>query len=244
MGVDHDNSQIVVAFRGSGNLQNWLHNVAFVQTPYDSYSSCGSKCRVHVGFMASYFSLREETRNAVLALRSTYPTYGVVATGHSLGGALATLAAADLQELLSRGHLSPAPPPLTLYTFGSPRVGNAAFAQWVANLLSSGASYRITHARDPVVRLPLRSWDYSHVVHEVFYKTGSNSSRIMCADTVSKEDKKCSTGTLSVVTEDHLHYMGETTDCECGASDKKTQAPTLSWKVYIQLTWEFAKSVF
>ena len=42
-------------------------------------------------------------------------------TGHSLGGALAVLCALDLQDIYGN---------INLYTFGCPRVGNAAFAQY------------------------------------------------------------------------------------------------------------------
>jgi pimeloyl-ACP methyl ester carboxylesterase len=244
VGLDHRNAQIVVAFRGSDNLQNWLGNMLVVQTPYDSLSSCGPECKVHTGFLADYLTLRKSTRSAVLELLNAYPTYSIVATGHSLGGAMATLAAADLQELLYRGGFNATPQPLTLYTFASPRVGNAAFAQWVTDLLSDGASYRITHARDPVVRLPFRSWDYAHLPHEVFYKNLLNSSRVMCVDTVTSQDKKCSAGQLSVVMPDHEHYMGESVDCDLEASNPQTQTPSLPWQIYLQLAREYAKSVF
>lgn len=43
-------------------------------------------------------------------------------TGHSLGGALAILAAADIKSV---GHKVD-----EVYTFGQPRVGNVAFSKW------------------------------------------------------------------------------------------------------------------
>lgn len=47
----------------------------------------------------------------------------VIVTGHSLGGALATLAAYDLEL-----HASVPAHKLECYTFGAPRVGNYPFA--------------------------------------------------------------------------------------------------------------------
>ena len=63
-------------------------------------------------------------------------------TGHSLGGALATLAA-SLR------------PPRAVYTFGAPRIGDAAFAQSLAAL----PVYNVLNPRDVVTGLPpSRPW--------------------------------------------------------------------------------------
>ena len=52
----------------------------------------------------------------------------IAGPGHSLGGALATLAALDVKNLCkAREQLD-----VTLYTFGAPRTGNHAFAWDVA----------------------------------------------------------------------------------------------------------------
>lgn len=69
----------------------------------------------------------------------------VLITGHSLGGALATLAARDVAELRPDADVR-------LYTFGSPRVGNRAFAAEVARLVPH--TYAVINVRDPVPRVP------------------------------------------------------------------------------------------
>ena len=50
----------------------------------------------------------------------------VYVTGHSLGGALATLAAYDIQAAICS---LPVKATLSSFTFGSPRTGNHAFAR-------------------------------------------------------------------------------------------------------------------
>lgn len=47
-------------------------------------------------------------------------------TGHSLGGALATFCALDLEEIYGS---------LNLYAFGCPRVGNDAFAKYQEKMI-------------------------------------------------------------------------------------------------------------
>ena len=57
------------------------------------------------------------------------PQWKVCRAGHSLGGAIATLAAFDIQKTFDRL------PRLTVMTFGAPRTGNAAFAQEFGQLV-------------------------------------------------------------------------------------------------------------
>ena len=66
-------------------------------------------------------------------------------TGHSLGAALATFCAVDIMRTIK--------PKTTvyLYTFGSPRVGNQKFADYVFTLFPDGKYSRITHYDDIVV---------------------------------------------------------------------------------------------
>ncbi|RVW38708.1 hypothetical protein CK203_077483 [Vitis vinifera] len=58
----------------------------------------------------------------------------VYVTGHSLGGALATLLALELSssQLAKRGVIS-----VTMYNFGSPRVGNKRFAEVYNEVIES-----------------------------------------------------------------------------------------------------------
>ena len=61
--------------------------------------------------------------------RLTVACMQIFVTGHSLGGALATLASYDIQQAVQ--HM-PVKVDVACYTFGSPRVGNHAFARDVA----------------------------------------------------------------------------------------------------------------
>ncbi|KAF8851752.1 alpha/beta-hydrolase [Acephala macrosclerotiorum] len=81
------------------------------------------------------------------------PTYSLIITHHSIGAAIATLAA----ELRNMNYI------IDTYTFGSPRVGNTAFANFVTNQsLSLGNNYGMTHLNDPVPQLPTTWIGYQH----------------------------------------------------------------------------------
>lgn len=75
-------------------------------------------------------------------------------TGHSLGAALAELAAVRLARHFSPKSVKGA------YTFGKPRVGDATFARLVAEVLPERTFWLANHL-DLVPRLPPESWGYA-----------------------------------------------------------------------------------
>lgn len=128
--------ELLVVFRGSASLLNWVANVAFEWCP----ASVGPG-RVHRGFSEAWTEVAEE----VLAQVSRWngelrrPVWVV---GHSLGGAVAVLAACKLRQA---GHAV-----TVIETFGAPRVGDAAFAA-----AFDFPAERWVNAQDPVPLVPL-----------------------------------------------------------------------------------------
>ena len=79
---------------------------------------------VHVGFLRGYLSVRTRLLTMIEALkRDEGGDWSVYVTGHSLGGALATICAADLGAGICAAD------DVVMYNFGSPRVGNLAFVK-------------------------------------------------------------------------------------------------------------------
>uniref|UniRef100_A0A914N8Z5 Fungal lipase-like domain-containing protein n=1 Tax=Meloidogyne incognita TaxID=6306 RepID=A0A914N8Z5_MELIC len=119
--------------------------------------------------------------------------FGIQITGHSLGGALASLAAAKIV------HSKAIPQErIKLVTFGQPRTGDSGFASGMASSLSF-YNYRVTRARDLVVHVPPRVFqDYAHYRTEIFYdndmKPGAKWIRCVGGD----EDKNSKTRFLYV----------------------------------------------
>ena len=82
--------------------------------------------------------------NLYQTLKAKYPSAKLLITGHSLGGAVASIFAAELYSKYSAKIDY-------FYTFETPRVGNSNFANYMKNI--SPNSYRITHYSDIVVHV-------------------------------------------------------------------------------------------
>ncbi|KAG8347147.1 putative Lipase (class 3) [Trypanosoma vivax] len=234
--VGVSNDHVVVTFRGSKNIPNWIDNINFLHCPYVR-EGC-SECNVHRGFYNAYMSLRDQVFTAVQELIEKHQGRSLLVTGHSLGGALALFTAIDL-ALFFGGGARPHGTKIFLYTFGKPRVGNSAFVSWVHSVFRANGheSYRITHKADIVPHLPPRSLFFKHVPHELWYPHSSDQILKNCTDLVEvsasslgvfrrhrvssvKEDGQCSNSIRVPSIADHLNYLGSCTSCSCHAASK------------------------
>lgn len=157
-----------------------------------------TNCTVHSGFYTSWRHTRDEILPHVLLGLEKYPDYKVTLVGHSLGGAVATFAGL---EMLARG-LNP-----TITTFGEPRIGNQALADYVdirfglssnsTTLANPGEQRfrRVTHVDDPVPLLPLEEWGYVPHGGEIFISKPDLPPSIEDVQHCNgSEDPECLTG--------------------------------------------------
>jgi hypothetical protein len=100
---------------------------------------------VHAGFLQA---LREISSHLDRILAACRPGQRLFLAGHSLGGALATLAAAHVDAAPVQG----------LYTYGCPRVGDRGFA----TTLSPRCHCRVVHGEDWVPTVPPEFLGYVH----------------------------------------------------------------------------------
>ncbi len=146
---------VLVAFRGTevkdfwGGVRDWITNLQAALVP-DGFGG-----RVHAGFQRGLQEVWDELCAALAPVLAQEPASpGVWLTGHSLGAALATLAAD--RALQERSF-----PVRGLYTFGSPRVGDAAFARRVDHGPLKSRAFRFVNHLDIVPRVP-PPWGYRH----------------------------------------------------------------------------------
>ncbi|KAK4223533.1 Alpha/Beta hydrolase protein [Podospora fimiseda] len=159
VGIDHVDKVIVLSFQGSVSLRTWIVDFIFAQIPCDLTFGC----LVHTGFFASWLEIASSATALVKQAKAANPTYQVVATGYSLGAAVSTIGA---------GYLRKDGIPVDLITYGSPRVGNNAFAKFITN--QAGLEMRATHKDDPVARLPPIIFNYRHTSPEYWFDEGSD----------------------------------------------------------------------
>ncbi|CAL9225156.1 unnamed protein product [Arabidopsis halleri] len=175
---DTRRKRVVIAFRGTEqtkwkDLQTDLMLVPTGLNPERIGGDFKQEVQVHSGFLSAYDSVRIRIIS-LLKMAIGYiddvaereDKWHVYVTGHSLGGALATLLALELSssQLAKRGAIT-----VTMYNFGSPRVGNKQFAEIYNQKVKD--SWRVVNHRDIIPTVP-RLMGYCHVAHPVYLTAG------------------------------------------------------------------------
>jgi len=144
-GIGEYQNQAFVAFKGTASLYDALTD------GNTGIRASHTGCYVHQGFYYAFHSMIVELRNYLSGLKGVTAIHCI---GHSLGGAVATLAADWIKSMGVAGQVN-------LYTFGSPRVGLEMFAKKCTARLVADNIYRVYHKTDPVPMVP--TWPFSHV---------------------------------------------------------------------------------
>ena len=177
----HDTSQMVtyLIWSGTSTMEMWKedakckpiklddriykNNVEYLDsTEKDTYP------HVHHGFQEIYLLFRDKIHSN-WKTKYAHCSKKLIIAGHSLGGAMATLSAVDFIHSEYDRDV-----PILVYTFGSPRVGNIAFANLYEGLNDSVSTwtlskpfytYRVFNTEDVVPTLPPSApWvQYTHV---------------------------------------------------------------------------------
>jgi len=156
-GINKD--EIYIVFEGSDGTIDWMDNFNFKQVkPVIEH---GGKAKVHSGFLFQYLLANKKIidffeNNSYL----NDNVKRVVVTGHSLGGAIATICALDV-SLNMRNIFKNKGIALHCITFGSPRVGNMRFKKFFESNVRN--SVRVVNGADAVCKVPFNFLKYVHV---------------------------------------------------------------------------------
>ncbi|PIN00925.1 putative lipase [Handroanthus impetiginosus] len=147
---------VVIALRGTATGLEWLENLRATLTPLSGCcSGSDSEPMVESGFLSLYTSsfgnrpsLQKLIREEIGRVLQKYggEPLSLTITGHSLGAALATLAAYDIKKTFKNSPL------VTVISFAGPRVGNWSFR---TRLEEQGTKIlRIVNSDDVITKVP------------------------------------------------------------------------------------------
>eukprot|EP01065_Artemidia_motanka_P017867 TRINITY_DN21267_c0_g1_i1.p1 TRINITY_DN21267_c0_g1~~TRINITY_DN21267_c0_g1_i1.p1 ORF type:complete len:1646 (+),score=434.82 TRINITY_DN21267_c0_g1_i1:63-4940(+) len=164
--ICRDDDRVVIAVRGTHNLRNVKTDVQFFRDVFEPMVDEGWRRggfldvrghikriknrfgwglpRCHRGFRRAFDSVAPEVVERLKPILDTHPHHEVVVTGHSLGGAIAMLLACEIRRKFGRVP--------TVYTYGSPRVGNRTFAKIYDSIIPD--TFRVVNQSDLISTLP------------------------------------------------------------------------------------------
>lgn len=135
--VASDDEVVVAAFRGTESLGDWLGHLDAAMTEWPHIGN------VHRGFFDAYVDIAGVLAAAMTEAQAAEKK--VWFTGHSLGGALAVIAATELNLFGAAGR--------AVSTYGQPRMGDGMLEAFYADQFSDGL-FRFVNENDIVSRVP------------------------------------------------------------------------------------------
>jgi triacylglycerol lipase len=149
---------VVIAFAGTepNNPLDWIEDFSIIPT----------REGVTTGFEAGWESVRQQIGAVIQEALGK-----IFFAGHSLGGALAVVAAKQLAKDLGANRVG------GVYTIGMPRPGNRAYAEDYNRLLGD-RTFRLVHGEDVVPRVPPGFAGYRHVGQVLFCAHGGTFAGI------------------------------------------------------------------
>ncbi len=151
--VEHQH-YLCFAFRGTDEVADWIDNINIIKTNINE-----TECETHAGFLNHFNSVWEDIEAKCNELININPR-PIFFTGHSLGGAVATIATARWALESDRQFSS-------TYTFGQPRAISLKSSRML-NAMFGSRFFRFHNNNDIVSRVPTRLRGFSHVGQTIY----------------------------------------------------------------------------
>ncbi|MBR9757348.1 MAG: lipase family protein [Algicola sp.] len=164
----------MISFRGSTDkIISWVENCYAAMIPakgsmtvkgklYEYTFSKTDSAAVHSGYALTVVMLSENIIKQVKRLNQK-GIHHIIITGHSQGGALATLTRAYLEHLPK--HTFSKATTFKTYAFAAPMSGNREFANNY-NRLFKGRSFLVVNPEDPIPELPINYNEDDKLLHK------------------------------------------------------------------------------
>lgn len=158
--LESSDNNLLIGFKGTTTEDEWVSNLDF------KLISMGNLGKVHRGFYTRFEQLKDSLKDSLLA--KVNDCMGLIFVGHSLGGALATIAALYFSTLFPSKKI-------TCITFGSPKVGNARFKSFFKSRV---ISIRMISDKDLIPKISLPSYKHVNGKVEIDSKNHKNPHSI------------------------------------------------------------------
>lgn len=206
VGFSPSQNSVIVAHEGTDPTQflSLLTDANILMDTLDTslFPGVSSSVQVHDGFQDQHSLTAPTILREVKRLMSAKNTNNVIAVGHSLGGALAELDALFFTLNLPSANVR-------AVTYGTPRVGNPAFAQLIDAKVPN--FMRINNELDIIPIVPGRFLGFQHPHGEVHIISPNNA--VSCPGDDDATDSQCQIQSVPNIFEgnilDHLGpYQG------------------------------------
>ncbi|KAK0188613.1 alpha/beta-hydrolase [Armillaria mellea] len=181
---DDTKGEIVIVLRGSSTVRDLATDgdIPLVDLSIQGVNAPAGT-QVHHGFHTAWNSIAADVITTIQSELASHPNYTLATSGHSLGGALSSLAGITLQQNFPDV-------PSKMYTFGQPRTGNPTYAYFVDAQLGSNI-FRGVHGSDGVPTMISEDLGYQHHGVEYFQYEDPSSAETTKA-CAGNEDPTCS----------------------------------------------------
>jgi Lipase (class 3) len=225
---------LVVAFRGtSETIPDLITDLIAVGASWPLNDGTVVPDAVHAGFKAAYFNVRSELKDVLAAYIEPSSQTRVYFTGHSLGGALATLAALDLTPwLVEQGYQRNN---VVMYSLEAPRSISLSLYNVYRDTVPH--SYAIALPRDPVPHLPPSNPGpnpYTHIPQMVVINESNSMVRLEQGPGFNYEGCEALVDTT-------FHKLTTLKGRLEGLKTRPGSAPSVSLEVsagYMELNWQ------
>lgn len=162
--INHQFKEIIVIFRGSQYIEEWIKNLCFNEIPLQFYD----KFTIHKGIYNMYRDNNIDN-NIIFILKNLYeyfPSYRKVLTGHSRGSINSILLALELDTKLKNKYN------YEIFGFGIPPLFNHLFANYIHNHKNIKI-YNIINNNDIITLLQMKN--KYHIGKEILLKNNKIS---------------------------------------------------------------------